>query len=626
MAKKEKKEVKKEDVVKVNDVILNMIAPSGIDYDGLGTALSENVGRIYSISKYPNSVDYGWLSSLCNLEGTATTVEFIHTDPDSLINIYDKSVAEKKSLKENAKSESEKMAYEAEIEGLMELLKRLKVEKEPVGYVNTILHVQAESDKRFSERLKRVQNKVSTDGCNIKLLKNRQGIALDVIAPYGLPNPDADRIGLRNMPISTFLGGFPMSNPGLNDPGGYYLGKTKNGRMVLLNMWLRNKDRTNSNWVIFGPPGIGKSTTVKDIILDEYAFGTRIIIFDPEVEYKDLAKHPYVNGDVVDCTGGKNGRINPLQIRKAAKVKEEDLEEDENIDDYFSYENAEETSDRDLYIQQLKVFFRFYFGKEEMTAGIKTELEKALINIYEKNGITRNKDISDLKPEDYPIMEDLYHYVDGEAKAEDITDYRRNNLQKLADLLYSAGEGADQLWNGATTLETDADFVDLIISGLLEADDNVKRAQFYNIITWGWHEMSKDRQRKSLFLIDEGYLVCDEDYPELMKFIRNMNKRLRKYEGGLMFITHSVVDIMDEKVRRFGQAILDNSCYKLLLGVDGKNLEDTKRFMYLSDKEAEILQKKNRGEGIFIAGNNRIAMQIDVSNEYLDMFGSAGGR
>ena len=70
-----------------------------------------------------------------------------------------------------------------------------------------------------------------------------------------------------------------MANPGLNDPDGYYLGKTTNNRLVILNMWLRGKDRINSNWAIFGPPGMGKSTTLKDLLLLEYAFfRTKIIL------------------------------------------------------------------------------------------------------------------------------------------------------------------------------------------------------------------------------------------------------------------------------------------------------------------------------------------------------------
>lgn len=49
-----------------------------------------------------------------------------------------------------------------------------------------------------------------------------------------------------------------------------------------------------------------------------------------------------------------------------------------------------------------------------------------------------------------------------------------------------------------------------------------------------------------------------------MKYLRNYSKRLRKYEGALWFITHSVVDLLDPAVKRYGQAIIDNACYKFV--------------------------------------------------------------
>lgn len=622
-----KKEIEvQKPVYEVNDNFLNIISPSGFDYDNTHTSLGENVGKIYAIVRYPFTADYGWLISLCNLEGTSTTIEYIHTDPSRLVEVFNKNITDLKGLRETLKKESEKQANEKKIEDLRRMINRITIEGEPIGYINIMLHIQAVNEEKLIERVKKVSGIAAVNGCNLKLLKYRQGKAAKVIAPYGIPDEQVSNMGARNMPISTFFGGFPMANPGIYDADGYYLGKTTNERLVILNQWKRNKDRTNSNWFISGVPGVGKSTALKTLLTNEYAFGTRIIMFDPEEEYVDLTSHPDIKGDVINCSGGSNGRINPLQVRKNAKVTQEDLEPGEDIEDYLSYDEAENESDLALYIQQLKVFFKLYFGKEEFTSGISSSLERCLIKLYEKFGITWETDIATLKNEDYPIMKDLYELIREEAQQKDMSDYRKNNYEKLEDLMFSAGEGADRLWNGHTTLESEADFVDLVISGVLDADDRVKRAQFYNITMWGWNEMSKDRTQKLLFGIDEGYLVVDEDYPDIMKFLRNISKRSRKYEGGLMFITHSVVDILDPSVKRYGQAIIDNACYKFIMGCDGKNLEETKKLFNLSEKEVNILSQKNRGQGILFAGNIRLDLQVEVSEKKLEMFGSAGGR
>lgn len=613
-------------VYEVNENILNIISPAGIDFDNLHTSLGENVGKIYSIVRYPYSNNYGWLAPLCNLEGTSTTIEFHYTEPGRLISIFDKRINEMEGNRGTLKNQSEKDQNDKAIEDLRKLVKRLSVEQEPVGYVNIILHVQDINEERLNERIKRVSSVAAIEGCNLRLLKYRQGKGLKAIAPYGIPDMDVSNMGMRNMPISTFLGGFPMANPGLNDNGGYYLGKTSNNRLVILNMWLRGKDRTNSNWVIFGPPGIGKSTFLKILLLLEFAFGTRIIMFDPEEEYVELAEKPEINGDVIPCAGGTKGRINPLQARKTAVVGEEELLEEEK-DEYLMFQVDEKTSDLALYIQQLRVFFSLYFGKNEFTPGISAILEQTLIELYEDFGIAMDADVGSIPNDKWPIPGDLYDKIEKKSKEKGLSDYRRENFERLLDLLYSMAKGADSyLWNGPTTLSPKADFVDLVISSLLEADERVKRAQFYNIMSWAWTELSKDRRQKVLFGVDEGYLVVDPEYPDIMKYLRNMSKRLRKYEGGLMFITHSVIDLSDPAVKRYGQGIIDNACYKFIMGCDGKNLEEATKTFDLSENEVNLLSQMNRGYGIFFAGSTRLNLKVDVSDKFLEMMGTAGGR
>lgn len=609
-----------------NENILNIITPSGIDVSNAYANLGENTGKIYCVSKYPVNVDYGWLSNLCNLEGTSTTIEYRYTFPDRMQKALDNRIKELKGEEEMAKEESERQKIKKAIQDLEEMVNRISVRNEPVGYVNIMLHVQDITPEALNNRVKRVGSVVGIEGCGIRLLKFRQDLALKAISPYGIPNTDkVSNLGERNMPISTFAGGFPMANAGLNDVGGYYIGKTRNNRIVRLNQWLRSKDRVNSNWFISGLPGVGKSTAIKSILIKEFALGTKIIMLDPEKEYVDMTKHQYIQGNVIDCAGGTMGRINPLQVRSCPKVKKEDLEDGEELSDFFTYE-GDGNSDLALYIQQLRLFFKIYFGKDNYTYDIKTTLEKCLIELYQKFNITWDTDIKALKNEDFPIMSDLYAYV--VQKVDEVKEpYMKEVYRKLSMLLFSAGEGADQyIWNGYTTMDVRTDFVDLDVSNLLELDDNVKQAQFYNLIMWAWNHMSVDREQRVIFGIDEGYLFVDPEFPELMKYIRNIAKRCRKYECGLMVITHACSDILDPSVKRYGQAIIDSACYKLIMGTDGKNLEETKELFHLSEREEAILAGKNRGQGIFMCGGIRLDLKVDVMTEMLEMFGHAGGR
>lgn len=611
-----------------NQHILNIITPAGIDYDKNFANVGENVGKIFALTKYPtDGVSYGWLADLCNIEGTSTIIEYRTTEPSRLTSVFNKKINELKSDQELLKQESEKQQNEQAIKDLEEMIHRIAVRNEPVGYLNVMLHVQDVTISGLQNRIKRVNSIVAISGCNMRNLKYKQFQALQCISPYGRPNREVSNIGDRNMPISSFVGGFPMSNPGINDEDGYYIGKTKNNRLIILNQWMRNKDRVNSNWFITGMPGVGKSSFLKSLFIREIAFGTKFIVFDPEKEYQDLARHPDVEGDIIDCAGGSTGRINPLQIRVSPRVTKEDIGEGEDERDYFEYDEEYGVSDLALHIQNLRTFFKLYFGADAFDSGIKTALEECLIEMYRKFGITWETDIGNLEPEDYPILTDLYETVEEMAKREGLSEYKRSVYDKLKDLLFSVAKGADQqMWNGPTTIQAKSKFVVLDMSKLLEVDENVKRAQFMNITMWAWQQMSYDRTEKVLLGVDEGYLFVEPEYPDLGRFLRNISKRDRKYEAGLLFITHSVVDLLDPAVKRLGQAIIDNACYKFIMGCDGKNLEETKKLFNLSEKEENILAAKNRGQGILYAGSVRIDAQIDIREEFMEMFGKAGGR
>lgn len=125
--------------------------------------------------------------------------------------------------------------------------------------------------------------------------------------------------------------------------------------------------------------------------------------------------------------------------------------------------------------------------------------------------------------------------------------------------------------------------------------------------------------------MDEAYILADPQTPQSLEFLRNANKRIRKYMGGLCVITQNVVDFLDKSVERYGQALLNNPTYKLLLGQGEKDLEALTRLMRLSEAEQDLLAAAERGEGLLVAGNQRIRMHVEASPHEIALFGSAGG-
>ena len=84
-------------------------------------------------------------------------------------------------------------------------------------------------------------------------------------------------------------------------------------------------------------------------------------------------------------------------------------------------------------------------------------------------------------------------------------------------------------------------------------------------------------------------------------------------------------DFLDPEVKRYGGALLNNPTYKLLLGQGEDDLEALSGLLKLSEGEQDLLATAERGEGLLMAGNQRIRMNIEASQHEIALFGSAGG-
>lgn len=194
-------------------------------------------------------------------------------------------------------------------------------------------------------------------------------------------------------------------------------------------------------------------------------------------------------------------------------------------------------------------------------------------------------------------------------------------------LLYDIAEGADSfIWNGHTTVSGGSRFTVMDTHALQETGDNVKRTQYFNILTYDWEQMSRDREERVLLVCDEAYLMIDQKVPQSLVYLRNVMKRVRKYEAALGIISHSLVDFLHESIKQYGQALLDIPCYKILMGTDGKNLKETADLYDLTEAEQELLLARKRGHALFMAGAKRLHIQFDIPEYKFNYMGKAGGR
>lgn len=601
----------------VNNNIIDVITPMGIEFHNTDFYFGDNLGRVLLVTKYPPRVKIGWLSRIANMEGVTCS---IHLDPVKdtlkLIDNISRSMGELGGKINNGGSALMLQRAEQQYKDAETLLRKIDQEQENVLYITIAIMVIAKDKEELNKKSGKIESALAGAKMKGRSALFKQEEALLAVSPYGICPNDIKDLANRNMPVSTIAGAFPFNSSGLNDGSGYIFGKDNQGGLILLNPWIRGGDRTNSNWTVLGPPGVGKSATVKHIFSNEYSQGTKIIIIDPEREYKELCEN--LKGQWINCGGGRGGRINPLQVKDVPK-------DDEEAENNLFKDEGNGMGALALHFQTLRTFFRLYL--RDLNDDLQATLEEVLEELYRSKGIDWDTDTSKIPNEQYPILKELHALAETWSKNEDFSAAKRLRCESLALKLRSSAIGADSaLWNGTTTIEANADFIVLDTFDLQEADDTIKRTQYFNILTWAWQQLSKDREERVLLGVDEAYLVVDPEVPQALQFLRNISKRIRKYEGGLAVITHSVIDFLDPAVKRHGQALLDNPCFKFFMGADGKNLEELTELNNLTEAEQEMLAKKKRGHGLLIVGSKRLHAIVQLADHELQIFGKGGGK
>ena len=209
------------------------------------------------------------------------------------------------------------------------------------------------------------------------------------------------------------------------------------------------------------------------------------------------------------------------------QIKDVPLDDDEEKEKVFKDE-GKGLGAMALHFQSLRTFFKLLFP--ELTSIQVALLEETLEELYNSFDIYWNTDISSFKNIDFPIMYDLYELINKKTKNV-YGNAKKQDYEILQSLIRTIAVGADSaLFNGYTSIQTKTNFVCLDTHNLQNASERVKKAQYFNILTYCWELMSKDREEKTMLVCDEAYLLIDPQVPQSLVFLRNIAKRCRKYE------------------------------------------------------------------------------------------------
>lgn len=586
--------------------LIDLLTPVGGLHFGLNQAtVGAVVGRIYGAVKYPSELEYGWAMELMNATDCITSITYTPGNVTVLGDALSRSIKQADGEAYSEKDVRRRKRFERQAMDADRLIDELDAKSAAIGHLSLLVMPFTDREEELEDTCRAAVAKFSRRRIKLKQLSGLQKEAYQQLSPYYIPQSYVEDVVQHIMPLKTLFGGSPMTVNVFRDDNGYYFGKTADGGIITVDFLHRGGDRTNGNMIATGMSGVGKSTAIKSIAETLYMTGVKVIVIDPEREFKTLCKN--LGGTWLDAGGG-TAKINPLQIRAVPKDEDE-----ESSMLYQANDNA-----MALHIHTLDTLFKLYLPS--LSDLQRALVKQALVTLYNRFGITWDTDISTLKPEQYPVCSDLYKLLTELAQ----TDPR---YEEIAALFYDMAEGADSfLWDGATNVDTDNSFIVLDTNRLQNSSDEIKRAQYFNILTLCWNIIAEDRRQPVFLFCDEAHIVLDPAIPQTAMYLRNFAKRVRKYEGMLGVAFQSVVDALHDDIRLYGQALIDCSTYKLLFGTDGRNLQETAEVFQLTEAEQNILLAGKRGKALCLMGQQHIQVDFDIPAYKLELMGSGGGR
>ena len=423
---------------------------------------------------------------------------------------------------------NESIKAQDNINDVVELLSELRRNKEPLLHTAVFIELKATSEEKLKELQADIQMELTRSKISVDRLLLRQKEGFLSVLPTG-NNVFATQFE-RVLPASSVANLYPLNYSGKTDENGFYIGRDKYGSNVLVDFDKRTEDKTNSNILILGNSGQGKSYLMKLLLCNQREACKSVLVLDPEHEYEDLCSN--LGGTYIDMMSGEF-MINPLEPKAWSENSRFGNQEKETDDSPETFRKVTRLSQ---HISYLKDFFRAY--KDFTDAEIDT-IEIMLMKLYARFGIDDFTDFNTLNSDDYPVMSDLYELIEKEFMAFDNEKkhlYTEEMLQNICLGLHSMCKGAEsKYFNGHTNIN-DSELICFGVKGLMDTNKRLKDTLLFNILSYMSNQLLG--RGNTVAAVDELYLFLTN--MTAIEYIRNGMKRVRKKESSFILASQNI--------------------------------------------------------------------------------------
>lgn len=544
---------------------IDLISYSGLAEESAYLQIGDRYVRTLFISGYPYVASVGWLNMLINFNHNIDISHHIEQiNPLLALPKLNRKITELESTKRTMLKQGKVIGSEITdpLESAIELKDKIQRGQEKLFQISIYMTITAESVSDLNKITTILETVMSTRLFYIKTATFQQLEGLQTALPRGENKLEQN----RNLDSSSAALTFPFVSSELVQESGILYGINKsNNSLVIIDRFSLN----NANAIIFAQSGSGKSYTAKVEILRQLMQGTRVIVIDPEREYKQLTKS--VKGTYIRLSATSKEKINPFDF---------------SLKSYNGKNNLAE------HIQDLTEIVSLLVGS--LNSEERAVIDKALIATYKNFGFSmRMKKFEDKQK--FPLLKDLYKTLK-KMKQKDLCD----RLERFVSGSLST------VFDGQTNVNLDNR---LVVFDIKDLDESLRQIMILATANFVHSQVKADPQKRIL-VIDEAWILLQHE--ESARFLAGLTRRARKHYLGVTLISQQANDFLNQE---YGRAIASQSSLRILMRQDTTTIKKVAQEFNLSEYEQRYLLTCDKGEGLIIADQNHVALKVVASEK-----------